>query len=128
MRNETNATTPAPRISDMAGTTRGVQRAGIVALEQKDAMQKKMTPWGGPKYHENEKRGGSRNPCAYCGKEIKKSAKPVMMGVTDGGARFYNPKDYKKEYAANPGGEMGLHPLGPDCARKLKAEQPELFA
>jgi hypothetical protein len=37
MRNETNATTPAPRASIMADTSKGARRAGIVAVEQFDA-------------------------------------------------------------------------------------------
>lgn len=88
----------------------------------------KMEPFSGPKYHENARRGGNRNPCAYCGKEIKKGSKEIWIGVTDGGARFYNVKDADAEHEKNPAGEMGGHQLGPDCAHKLKAQQPGLFA
>ena len=87
-----------------------------------------MKPFEGPRYHENTECGGNRCPCAYCGKEIKDRAKAIPIGVTDGGNRFYNVKDDAAEEKKDPAGYMGGHLLGPDCARKLKAEHPELFA
>lgn len=86
-----------------------------------------MTPFGGPKYHKNADRGGQRNPCAFCGKEVTDKDGAVAIGVTDGGARFFKAEDCEAEEKKNPAGFMGIHQLGSDCARKLKAQQPELF-
>jgi hypothetical protein len=91
-------------------------------------VQKLMKPFEGPNYHKNVDRGGNRRPCAYCGKEIKQSSSAVPIGVTGGGDRFFNVKDDAAEEKKDPGGYMGGHDLGPDCAKKLKAQQPELFA
>lgn len=86
-----------------------------------------MRPFEGPKYHENARRGRGGDPCVYCGRPIKDTRKAVAIGVTDGGNRFYNVKDDQTEQQKDPAGCMGAHLLGPDCARKLKAQQQELF-
>jgi len=86
-----------------------------------------MTPFGGPNYRRNADRSGQRAPCAYCGKKIQDHSRATFIGVADGGGRFFNVKDDAAEERKDPAGYMGGHLLGPDCARKLKAEQPGLF-
>lgn len=74
-----------------------------------------MKPWSGPDYHKNVKRAGSKTPCAYCGKPVK-------------GKAFYVEILVNGEFAVDKPGSassQGGFPLGPDCARRFKAERSE---
>ena len=73
-----------------------------------------------PNYHKNY--GGicgDGEPCAICGKEVKPSSKTahyIRMG-RGGGHAVTN-----EEADADPGGDLGCQPIGPDCWKK----HPEL--
>lgn len=72
-----------------------------------------MKPWSGPDYRRNAKRSGSKTPCAYCGKGIK-------------GEAFYVEVLVNGEFAVDAPGStesQGSFPLGPDCAKRFKAER-----
>lgn len=62
-----------------------------------------------------EQQPGSQEPCAACGRELK--GKHWYVHVIDGGSRVLHPAD---EHQYKPdGGEMGSHPIGPECRKKF---------
>ena len=81
-----------------------------------------LRPFGGPKYDENKTRcrDGS-TACGYCGRAVKDSWKDAVR-VVDGGARFAT-----RDEPAEEAGDMGCFPIGPDCARKLRAAGLPVF-
>ncbi len=60
-------------------------------------------------YEKNEKRGGNRNPCLICGKEIKGEAKQVQLLTT--GYIVSSDQSFVNS--------QGFFPVGNDCAKKL---------
>lgn len=75
-----------------------------------------MKPFSGPNYQENKRRIGiEEEPCAYCGKAVKNKNKALWVEVLVNG-----------EFAQDAPGSaesQGAFPLGPDCARRFKAER-----
>lgn len=82
-----------------------------------------MKPFSGQKFRENESRCGDKWPCAYCGKPIKDRRKAVMAFICCGDFQPLSTEEDHRNHASN----MGGYPLGPDCARRLKKERPEIF-
>lgn len=56
--------------------------------------------------------------CVRCQKDIRGSYR--MVHVIWGGSHVLHPS-YEPSYVPDAG-DMGLHPIGPDCARKLGSE------
>lgn len=77
-----------------------------------------MKPFGHPDYRSNADRVHARDngdaPCAWCGRSVLYPFK-YMVRVVDGGGRFGR----VNEPDGGPG-EMGMHPIGYDCARRLR--------
>jgi hypothetical protein len=81
-----------------------------------------MKPFGGPNFAKNFDRGGGHLPCAYCGKRIKDTSKVVSVFIC---CDEFQPSSIEEAHRAH-GNNMGFYPLGPDCARKLRAERADL--
>jgi hypothetical protein len=82
-------------------------------------------PFGGenghPRYQVNEKAAflktnGCCETCMFCGKVVKKAR---FLGFTAYGGTFDDAANHEDE-----NGIVGFHPLGSDCARKLKKKIP----
>lgn len=58
--------------------------------------------------------------CCRCGKDIRTRANARWVHLVDGGMQILHPED-EDSYIAD-GGDMGGHPLGPDCAHKIGLE------
>jgi len=79
-----------------------------------------MTPFSGPRFHENAERcKGSEWPCAYCGKPIKEKDKAMWVFICCG---QFEPAGGEEAHQHHPW-NMGGYPLGPDCARKYRREK-----
>lgn len=64
-----------------------------------------------------DQKDGVRNPCAACGRELKGEA--WFVHVIDGGSNVLHPSE---EATYQPdAGEMGFHPVGPECRKKFGA-------
>jgi hypothetical protein len=74
-----------------------------------------VTPFGHPDCQRNSERcRDGETPCAWCGRPCREPW-AYTVRVIDGGGAFANhdaPDDGR--------GEMGCHPVGADCARKLR--------
>jgi hypothetical protein len=74
-----------------------------------------MKPFRGPNFHLNVERAGKYEPCAYCGKAIKNKDAALYVEVLVNG-----------EFAQDAPGSaesQGGYPLGPDCAKRFRAER-----
>lgn len=78
-----------------------------------------MKPFGGPDFKQNESRCGAKWPCAWCGKPIKDNKKAVMVFICCG---EFEPAGGEEAHKSH-GNNMGGYPLGPDCARRFRAER-----
>ncbi len=58
--------------------------------------------------------------CYVCQKDIKPDSKYRMIHVIDGGPNVLHPGS-EADYVSDAG-EMGSHPIGPDCAKRLGLE------
>ena len=84
-----------------------------------------MKPFSHPKYSENQDRCGDYLPCVVCGKPVKSPDAPAVR-VLDGGDRFATEVEAAQD-AADPAGDMGCFPVGPDCAQKLRKAGVYMF-
>lgn len=57
--------------------------------------------------------------CCCCQKDIKGEPK-FFVHLVDGGLTVLHPKD-EKNYQPD-GGDLGFHPVGPDCGKKIGTE------
>lgn len=78
-----------------------------------------MKPWSGPDFRRNADRAGKHDPCAYCGKAIKNKSRAIMVEVCPCG-KFIVDGDHSK-----CGPSQGGFLLGPNCAKRFKAERAE---
>lgn len=75
-----------------------------------------MTPFSGARYHENSRKcRDGEEPCAVCGKPCRADWNQFVH-VVDGGAAFGT----LPETDPDTPGDMGLFPVGSECARKLQ--------
>jgi len=58
--------------------------------------------------------------CVRCQRDIKPGSRYRMVHVIDGGGQILHPAD-EAAYVSDAG-EMGLHPVGMDCARTIGLE------
>lgn len=58
--------------------------------------------------------------CYRCGKTIQPGRHHRMVHIIDGGLSILHPQD-ESRYVSDAG-DMGAHPLGLDCARKIGLE------
>lgn len=79
-----------------------------------------MRPFGGPDFLKNSKKcKNGQHPCAWCGKPVKNLDAAVLVFICcgqfepDGGREVHNWHDNCME----------SYPLGPDCARKYRAQR-----
>jgi hypothetical protein len=82
-----------------------------------------MEPFGHPKFNENKDRygaGDGETPCGYCGKPCKEPWKDAVRVRTD--LKFAAPDEDLPD-----GLDQGCFPVGPDCARKLRAAGVPVF-
>ena len=95
-------------------TGEGSGRWCLPTAEEKGIAVK---PFRGPNYSRNSERcKGEQIPCAWCGKPCGEPW-TFAVRVIQGGAAFAN-----RDAPPDDGpGEMGCFPVGPDCARKLRA-------
>lgn len=56
--------------------------------------------------------------CVRCRRDILPGAKAREIHLVDGGTRVLHPKD-EPEYEAGRPDDLGLHLIGPSCARRL---------
>lgn len=77
-----------------------------------------MKPFRGPDFSRNAQRVGKHDPCAYCGKAVKNRARALFVEVCTCG-EFMQDHDGSKCGGNSQGGFL----LGPDCARRFKAER-----
>ncbi len=54
-------------------------------------------------------------PCACCGKPVKTATERYFAHVVDGGSAWGGEGD------TGDGGDMGWYPIGPSCAKRLRA-------
>jgi hypothetical protein len=59
--------------------------------------------------------GRSDHPCAYCGKDVKRTGPRWFVHVIRGGAHVLHP-DSEADYEEDAG-EMGFHAVGPECRK-----------
>lgn len=84
-----------------------------------------IKPWSGPKFNENSKKcRGGHQPCAICGKPIKDNKKAVMVFIC---CDDFQPDSVEPDHREH-GNNMGSYPVGPDCARVLRKDRPEIFS
>lgn len=89
------------------------------ALRRRYGHAKDERPIDSKAFHRNEKRVGPDEwPCARCGKPVKEADAKNWVTFTSGGGRFLRTDD--PPVPANDPGQMGWHPVGPDCAKRLK--------
>lgn len=73
------------------------------------------------KYLEPDYRHESRrDPCCRCGKQIKNVVTARRVHLISGGHIVLHPED--EPLYVPDGGDVGCHPIGPDCARILGLE------
>lgn len=83
-------------------------------------MAKLIEPFGARYMHNAPACPAKSDPCAVCGREVKQDSPAFWVVVVDGGARFEQADE--KPVDENDPGHMGLHVVGSDCARRLKAQ------
>ncbi len=72
-----------------------------------------------PPHRGRDKRVTTDNPCVVCAKEVD-PATARYVHLIDGGGVILHPGD---EHLYVPdGGDVGGHPIGPDCAKRLGHE------
>jgi len=63
---------------------------------------------------------GDLQPCAVCGRTIRNEARAVWVHIVDGGGVILH-RDDEAAYASD-GGDLGLYPVGPECAKRIPKE------
>lgn len=83
------------------------------------------TPFSHPNYRANMDRCGAFEPCVLCGKGVKNTDAPRAR-VTGGGNAFAAADEAASDDLGP--GDMGWFPVGPDCAKKLRAAGVHMVA
>jgi hypothetical protein len=60
------------------------------------------------------------NPCYECGKDVKQPR--LFVHPYDGGAKYVMQGEDENQLAIDEAGDMGWHPVGSCCARKLRKQ------
>lgn len=77
-----------------------------------------IEPFSGPRYRENaDLCAEDESPCVVCGRPIREPSCGREVCVVDGGARFAR---VDETVDTDDPGFMGLYPVGPECAKKLR--------
>lgn len=84
-----------------------------------------VRPFSGAKYEQNSERAGDLFPCAICGNGCKNWIGAVH--VVAGGARFATKEEHEGTIPVDSAADMGCFPVGPECARKIKAAGAFVF-
>lgn len=83
-----------------------------------------LKPYAGENYTKNSSRvRGDAQPCAHCGKAIKRENIRYTVEIYDGGATYARESTSGRlcdeKFAA---GYLGYIPVGPECKRILEAD------
>jgi hypothetical protein len=110
-------------VLDEHGVDGAAEALGVtVGTVKRHVKEQTMEPFGHKNFDKNKDTvGPDETPCGYCGKGCKKPWKDAVRVRTD---RKFAARDEE----IPEGYDQGCWPVGPDCARKLRAAGVPVFA
>jgi len=87
----------------------------VNGLSNEQEGQRQMKAFGGANYRENAAKCGDLDPCAYCGRAIKKTSKAISVEVCCCGSFMDAPG-----HVGCKAGSQGGFRMGADCAKKYR--------